>query len=114
MGYFADITINKGGIEFMDGRNKQDVGLLVGEYVHVEDFSFINGKNGEYAVFIVREWPNSFFFGNKVITSVFKKIEGDDMKNEMVDIPATIVERVSKNGDMYRVIEFHEGKNIPF
>lgn len=113
MGYFAEITNNK-GIEFMDDRNKQDISMLVGDYVHVEDFDFIHGKNGDYAVFIVKEWPNSFFFGNKVITSTFKRIEEDGMKDEMAEVPMLVVERVSKNGDMYRAIEFHEGENIPF
>lgn len=113
MGYFSKLTENK-GIEFMDDRNKQDIGLLVGEYVHVEDFDFIHGKNGDYTVFIVEEWPSSFFFGNKVITSTFKQIEDDGMKDELRNVPMLVVERVSKNGDMYRAVEFHEDEKIPF
>lgn len=114
MGYFASITKNN-GIEFMDDRNKQDLTLLVDSVSHIEDFAFLSGKNGDYAVFIVREWPQSFFFGNKAITSILKRIDKDGMRDELADVAAVVVEKISKNGDLYRAIEFREpSEPVPF
>lgn len=107
MGYFS--KFNSGtGIPFMEGRNKQELSMLIDDPVHVEDYSFINGDDGDYAVFCVKEWPESFFFGNSVITDTFHQIDADGMKNGLGSVAMICHERTSKKGRLYTAVEFVE------
>lgn len=112
MGYFDKFN-NGNGIPFMDERDKASLSDLVGQTVHIQDFSFLNGDNGQYAVFIVAEDPKAFYFGNSVITDVLQQIAADGMQAELPKIGVKLVGRKSKRGRDYIAVEFAEDE-IPF
>lgn len=107
MGYFSKFN-GGAGIPFMEGRNKQELFMLFDNPVHVEDYGFINGDDGDYAVFCVKEWPESFFFGNSVITDTFRQIDKDGMKNGISSVEMICYERASKKGRLYTAVKFVE------
>lgn len=113
MSSYFDKFNSGSGIPFMDGRNKQPLSILVGERVHVQDFDFLRGDDGDYAVFVVAEFPSSFFFGNKIITDVLHQIAADGMSDELARVSMVCKEKVSKKGRMYIAVEFVED-NLPF
>ena len=68
----AELNSGK-SIKFMEGKEKgETLELLDKDYVTLRDFDFINGNNGEYAVFIVDELPEYFFFGGQLLTEWLK------------------------------------------
>lgn len=71
--------INK-GITFMDDRTKGETEELIGKVVTITDYDFINGVNGDYVVFIVKEIPDSFYFGGMVLTDNLKELTADEKK----------------------------------
>lgn len=104
MGYFD--KFNNGGIPFMEGREKGATSDILGETLHIVDFGFINGDNGEYSVFMVAEHENTFYFGNQVITDMLREIQKDGMEAELAKQDIVFEERTSKKGRPYIAFRF--------
>ena len=96
------------GIEFMDKRTKGETEELLDQVVTIRDYAFISGQEGEYAVFIIDEDADKFYFGGKVITDnlkAFSEEEHEELKEE--GLPTLFAERVSKNKRKYISVEFY-------
>lgn len=104
MGYFD--KFNNGGIPFMEGRYKGNISDILGETLHIVDFGFINGDNGEYAVFYTREHADVFYFGNAVITDMLKEVQRDGMEAELSEQDIVFELRTSKKGRDYIAFRF--------
>lgn len=97
----------KKSIDFMDGRDRAELAdLCTGEKYHIEEFAFLNGENGEYAVFIVKENDNLFYFGNSVVSEVLKQVETDNMSEELRSVGVVFEKFVSKKKREYIAIRF--------
>lgn len=104
--YFAKYD-RQGGIPFMEGATKHKIQELVdGNIYHVTDYGFINGEDGNYAVFCVAEIGNAFYFGNAIITDILREIEADGMKDALREQPVKFVAHTSKRGREYTAMEF--------
>lgn len=97
-----------GGVDFMDGREKADVGVLTvsGEPVHIDNHAYLKNDEGEYAVFTVEEMPGFFFFGNSIITEVLKTVDEDGMEELLPKVGARFLSKRSKKNRDYTAIEF--------
>ena len=111
MGYFD--RFNNKGIPFMDNADKGDMHDILGEPVHISDFGFIKGDEGDYAVIQIAEKPDTFYFCNAVITDMLKQVELDDMKDELAKQVIKFELATSKKGREYFRFEF-ANDNIPF
>lgn len=105
MGYFDKFNTG-GGIPFMEGRDKGDMHDILDEKLHIIDFGFINGDNGEYAVIQVAEYDRMFYFANTVITDMLKEVQADGMKEELKNQAIVFEERTSKRGRDYIAFSF--------
>lgn len=76
MGYFSKFNGGK-GIPFMEDAEKLDIKTLLGVPVHITDYGFINGDDGEFIVMQFVEYPGAFVFGNAIITADIKEAESD-------------------------------------
>lgn len=104
MGYFDKFKNN--GIPFMDGREKGDLHQIIGEKVHIDDFGFINGENGEYAVISTIEYPQTFFFCNAIITEMLRTVQADEMESALAKQEIAFVEMKSRRGREYMTYVF--------
>lgn len=109
------------GIRFMDGRSKGDVKSLNGHTVTVEDYAFLNGDDGDYVVFIIKEDPAHFYFGATVMTDNFKEFTAEEKSEIQKDgLPLRLSERKNKKGNRtYQAVEFYpetpdEDGDLPF
>lgn len=96
MGYFD--KFKNAGIPFMEGREKGSLKDVHGQDLHIIDFGFINGEDGEYAVMMFAEDDAHFYFGNSIITSMLHTIDEDGMREELKEQPVQFEERTSRNG----------------
>lgn len=99
MGYFS--KFRNDGVPFMDGRDKGSSDEILGQPLHMDDFGFINGNDGRFAVMSFVEFPDKFYFGNSVVTEMLETVEADGMKGELVNVTITFDRRKSKNGRDY-------------
>ena len=104
------MSMNSGkGIEFMEGRTKGETEeLLTLGTVTIRDYAFIEGTEGEYAVFVVDEIKDEFFFGGSVITQnlrSFSEEEHEEVKSE--GLPVKFEQRKSKAKRNYIGVEFY-------
>lgn len=92
------MNMNSGkGIEFMNEREKGEMQDLLNKNLTITDYSFINGDDGEYVVFIVKEDESKFYFGGKVLTENMKSFTSDDKEEIKRDgLPVIFEERKSK------------------
>lgn len=96
------------GIPFMDGRNKGDINKLVDTTLHIDDFGFIKGRDGEYAVVSFAEHPTEFFFAGMALTDVCRQVDADGMREALAQQPISLHMVKSKNGRNYMAVEFIE------
>jgi hypothetical protein len=97
----------KKSIDFMDGRDRIDLSTLcTGEAFHIDEFAFLSGENGDYAVFIVKEVKDHFLFGNSVVTDVLKQIETDGMEAELKEVGVVFEKVTSKKNRDYIAMRF--------
>lgn len=108
MGYFAKFS-NK-GVPFMEGRDKGDKKDMLDKPLHIVDFGFIRGTDGDdFAVMLFDELPDVFFFGNALVTEMLQQVEADDMREGLKDVTITFTERKSKqSGRMYVSYDIEE------
>ena len=87
------------GIDFMSDRTKGEMDELIGEVVTIRDYAFITGDDGEYAVFIIDENNEKFYFGGKVITDDLKSFS-DEAKAEIKanGLPTLFTKQMNKKG----------------
>lgn len=113
----ADLKSGK-SIKFMEGKEKgETLELLDKEYVTLRDFDFINGNEGEYAVFIIDEIPDNFFFGGQVLTKWLKTFSEEEKAELQADgFKAKFSERKSKETKRkYISVEpFEDPEDLPF
>lgn len=96
-------------ITFMEGREKRDLKELLNQEITITDFAFLNGADGKYAVFTIKEDDNSFYFSSSVLTSRFIDIEHEGLKEEVQRDGLKIIlkEKKSKDtGRTYIAVEF--------
>ena len=94
MSYFDKFV--KKGIPFMEGREKGDLKNLVGQPLHIVDFGFIDGKDGEFAVLKFKEDDAKFYFGNSITTEMLREVQKDGMEAELAKQVIVFSLRVSK------------------
>ena len=102
--------MNQGkGIPFMEGRTKGDVKSILGCEVTVVGYGFINGDDGDFIVFEIKEDEKVFYFGNSVMTEKFKEFTKEERAEIETDgLPIRITEVNNKKGNIkYQNIEFY-------
>ena len=107
MGYFSKFGGNN-GIEFMEGAEKKDIRDLVDMPIHIVDFGFIKGDNGEFAVIKVEESEGAFYFAPKIISQDLKTIHEDGMRGLLAKTECVIRFKHGKKGRDYFVLEYNE------
>ena len=112
MGYFSQFKNE--GVPFMEGRDKGDKAEIMNRPLHIQDFGFINGQDGKFAVMLFAEEPEKFYFGNSIITEMLMQVERDDMKQGLREVAITFKERKSKEtGRTYIAFDIDESA-VPF
>ena len=106
MGYFS--KFQQQGIPFMEGSEKADIRSIVDEPIHIVDFGFIKGDNGDFAVFKTAENEGVFFFAPNVITDNLREIEVDGMRKQLAKTEVVVRATTSKKGREYFSLEYHE------
>lgn len=102
------------GVPFMNGRSLTKVTTLVGNVIHITDFAFLNrvdpetGEVKRYAVFIIAENRNNFFFGSQGINEVLASLSAEE-KAELANVPVTVKQGTAvKSGNTFTYLEFPE------
>lgn len=96
----------KSGVEFMDGRERKDLSILYGAKIHIVDFAFLQGEDGEYPVFIIKEDSSNFYFGNGILLEMLKQVEADGMKNALAQETIVFDRATSKKNRAYTKFDF--------
>ena len=104
MGYFD--KFRNDGIPFMEGRDKGDLHDMLDVPVHIIDFGFIKGKNGDFAVIALAEDSGKFYFCNSIITEMLRTVQADDMQDALPQQAIVFSLRMSKAGQEYMTFEF--------
>lgn len=95
------------GIDFMEGRDRQELSTLcTGEPFHIEEFAFLTGEQGDYAVFTIKEMPEYFYFGNSVVTDVLTQVRDDVMSDELPNVSVVFEHKTSKKNREYIAMSF--------
>ena len=95
------------GIEFMEGRNKGEADELLDRTVTIRNYDFINGENGEYAVFIIDEDEENFYFAGSVLTDNLRQLEAHKEEIIAEGLPTKFTQRKSKAKRNYTAVEFY-------
>ena len=106
------------GIPFMEGREKGELEEILGKVCNIKDYAFINGDDGEYAVFIVDEIDDHFYFGGSILTQNLKAFT-DEEHEELREngLPVLLTTRKTKKGNRtYTNVEFYPATSddLPF
>ena len=102
--YFKNLK--QKGIPFMEGREKGDIRDLLDKEIHIADFGFIRGDNGEYSVFITKEDDKNFYCAGMAVTETLRIIKEDGKRHELPEQPCKLIEVTSKSKRKYITIEF--------
>ena len=106
------------GIKFMEGRTKGETAELLGKPVTIIDFDFLDGTDGLYVVFIVKEIKDSFFFGGSVLTKDLQLLNDEEAAElRKTGLPVIMYEAKSKKtGRKYISVKFYpdEAEDLPF
>lgn len=98
-------------LPIMDGREKGDTSELIATVCTIRDYGFLPNEAGEpYAVFIVDEIPDKFFFGGSVLTARLTELEGDGYHDVVVDegLPVLMTNAKSKKSNRaYVNVQFY-------
>lgn len=104
--------ITASGLPFMEGLEKGETQEILGQIVNVDEFGFMNGDDGEYVVFTIKENEDNFFFGSTVVTSAFKQLDANiqpEVLKEILELglPIKLTERQSKSKRKYIKVDFY-------
>lgn len=95
------------GIAFMEGAQKADIKSLVGDGVfHISDYGFIDGEDGRYAAFTVRERPGFFYFSSKPVFEVIAQVDADGMRDALFEQAVEFIAGTNKQGREYTAMNF--------
>ena len=97
-------------LPFMEGRTKGEMKRIVGTEVTICDYGFLKDeKEKEYVCFIVREDPETFYFGGKVLTENMQELDADGYKEEITfnGLPVFFDTKMSKNKKEYVTVTFY-------
>lgn len=64
-----------GQVKLLDGREKGEMNDILNIPVTVDDYDFMNGSDGRYAVFTIKERPDQFFFGGSIFTTRITELD---------------------------------------
>lgn len=115
------MKMNSGnGIAFMQGKTKGETEEILNQNLTIVDYDFISDEDGDYAVFVLNEAPDKFFFGGSVLTKNLKEFtteEKEKIKSE--GLPVLFSKRKNKNGKReYTAVEFFpdetSSEDLPF
>lgn len=99
-------------LPFMEGRNKGETQELLGQDSTIVDYGFLPNEAGEaYAVFIVKERSDKFYFGGTVITDRLMQLDQEGYHDAIVaeGLPIRMSEKKSKNNrNFINVVFFPE------
>ena len=104
--------ITSTGLPFMEGLDKGETAEILGQTVNVIEYGYMNGDDGEYVVFIVKENEEHFYFGSTVVTSAFKQLDATiqpEVIKEILELglPIKLSERQSKTKRKYIKVDFY-------
>lgn len=98
-------------LEIMEGRDKGETSELIDQVSTIRDYGFIPNSDGEpYAVFIVDERPNKFYFGGAVLTARLNDLENEGYHDTIVDegLPVLMTEEKGKKSNRkYTNVKFY-------
>lgn len=97
-------------LPFMEKRDKGDTKELIGTINTISEYGFLPNENGEpYAVFIVKERSDKFYFGGEVLTDRLQQLEAEGYHADVVaeGLPILMTEKKSKNNRSYTNVEFY-------
>ena len=98
-------------LPIMEGREKGETTELIATVCTIRDYGFLPNEAGEmYAVFIVDEFKDKFFFGGSVLTARLIELENDGFHAAIVDegLPVLMTNAKSKkNNRAYVNVEFY-------
>lgn len=88
-------------ITIMEGREKRDLKELLRKQVTIDNYDFLSGTDGLYAVFTIKEDETSFYFGSSVLTDDLVGIDQAGLKQEVINegLKIELEERKSKNSN---------------
>ena len=114
MGYFD--KFKNEGVPFMEGKTKGELQDVLNQKLHIDEFGFINGENGRFAVIHVKEYPEQFFFCNSVITEMLETVKEDGQEALLATSAITFSKAVSKKNREYYTFEVEEAaqESVPF
>ncbi len=96
-------------LEIMNGRTKGENIDIASKSVTIIDYDFIHDADKEYAVYVVKEFPELFFYGGMVLSEQLKTLDAkgakDIIKTEGLPIKLTPIK--SKKGRSYFGVEFY-------
>lgn len=101
-------------LPIMNERDKGETDDLIGIIVTLNDYGFLTGDAGEYAVFTVQEDPNEFFFGGKVLTDALKEFDADGYGDDIREngLPMLLTKKKTKDGKKtYTAVLFYPETN---
>lgn len=110
IGAVQEITVS--GLPIMEGREKLEVkGDILNRTLTVDDYGFLEGDDGQFAVITIKEYPNHFIYGSSVVTGAFLKFEAlipEEDRNKVLQHGLTfrLEEVMSKNKRKYTKITF--------
>lgn len=96
-------------LTIMEGREKEDQKSLLDKEITINDYDFLNGEDGEYAVFTIKEDEKCFYFASKILTEELKDIENAGYKSSVQKdgLKIKLIEKKSKNSNRkYIAVEF--------
>lgn len=98
-------------LPLMENREKGETNELIATVCTITDYGFLPNEAGEpYAVFIVKEIPDKFYFGGSVLTARLTELEADgyhDVINEE-GLPVLMTNAKSKKSNRaYVNVEFY-------
>ena len=98
-------------LPLMEGRDKGDTSELLGQVSTIVDYGFLPNDAGEaYAVFVVKERQNKFYFGGAVLTARLSDLETEGYHDAIVEdgLPVLLTETKSKKSNRtYTNVEFY-------
>lgn len=96
-------------LPIMEGKTKGDTSDLIGTIVTIDNFDFLNGDNGKFAVFTVKEDPDLFYFGGMVLSDHLTQLADDGYLEEIQKegLPMLLTKKKSKNKQMYTNVTFY-------
>ena len=94
-------------IDFMNGREAGKMADLIDKEVIITDIDIIKSRKDEYAVFIIKQDANHFYFGGEVLTNFVRTLEDVDFEEIRRDgCKVKFTSAKSKDGFTYTNVDF--------